>query len=41
MIFDIISTLKKKEISQQSELIIKRIVGAMWKRGFYKFSDFG
>ncbi len=41
MIFDIISTLKNKEISQQSELIIKRIVEAMWNRGFHKFSDFG
>ncbi len=40
MIFDIISTLKNKEISQQSELIIKRIVEAMWNRGFHKFSDF-
>ena len=41
MIIDIISTLKNKEISQQSELIIERINEAMWNRGFHKFSDFG
>jgi len=41
MIIDIISTLKNKEISQQSELIINRIVEVMWNRGFHKFSDFG
>ena len=39
-IFDIISILKNKEISQQSELIITRIAEDMWNRGFHKFSDF-
>ncbi len=39
VLFDIISTLKNKGISQQSKLIIKRIIEEMWKRGYHIFSE--
>ncbi|MCP6719438.1 MAG: hypothetical protein KJI71_04400 [Patescibacteria group bacterium] len=39
IIFDIISTLKNKVISQQSKLIIRQIIEAMWNRGYHIFSE--
>ncbi len=39
IIFDIISILKIRGSSLQSKLVIKKIIEAMWKRGYHIFSE--